>query len=559
MKTNRFFPANNFMIHCITIGIPFLMVCVFSAMISANPFPAEFELSSLDGTNGFQINGIDREDYSGYFLSGAGDVNNDGISDILIGATWADPGGRPNAGETYVVFGMPGGFPAQFELSALNGTNGFQLNGISGGDESGYALCDAGDVNGDGIDDIIVGAPYANPGDKSNAGQAYVVFGSTNGFPAQMELYALDGSNGFTLNGISSEDYCGEFVSGGGDVNDDGLNDILINAPWGDPGGRNNAGETYVVFGSSDVFPAVIDLTGLDGTNGFQINGRSVDDEAGYPCSIAGDINNDGIDDILLGAWMASQEAGETYVIYGRSDGFPAEIEVALLDGILGFQINGVNAGDASGYPVNGAGDVNDDGIDDMIIGATWADPGGRNKAGETYVVFGRTNFTALFQLSSLNGVNGFQLNGIDADDESGYSTAYAGDMNNDGIADIIIGAPYAVPTSGKVAAGETYIVYGRPDGFPAVMELATLGGTNGFRLNGIDTGDTSGDPSCGAGDVNGDGVDDIIIGAWQADPGGVTAAGETYVVYGIPEPEVVVLVLLACMVSGKRGIGVME
>jgi hypothetical protein len=554
MKTARFFPGNNLVCSRIIISSLLLSVFTCSTILCANPFPAEFELSSLDGTNGFQINGIDREDYSGYFLSGAGDVNNDGINDVLIGATWADPGGKPNAGESYVVFGMTSVFPAQFNLSALNGTNGFQLNGINGGDESGYALCAAGDVNGDGIDDIIIGAPYAGPGGKSNAGQAYVVFGSANGFPAQMELSALNGSNGFTLNGISSEDYCGQFVSGEGDVNDDGFNDILINAPWGDPGGRNNAGETYVVFGSSNVFPAVFDLTGLTGTNGFQINGRSVDDEAGYPCSIAGDVNNDGIDDILLGAWMALQEAGETYVIYGRSDGFPAEMEVALLDGILGFQINGISAGDASGYPVNGAGDVNDDGIDDMIIGATWADPGGRSKAGETYVVYGRTNFTALFQLSSLNGSNGFQLNGIDADDESGYSVAGAGDIDNDGISDIIIGAPYAMPTSGKVAAGETYIVYGRSDGFPAVMELATLGGTNGFRFNGIDTGDTSGDPSCGAGDVNGDGVDDIIIGAWQADPGGLGAAGETYVVYGIPEPGMVVLVLLGWMAMGRRG-----
>jgi len=211
--------------------------------------PHPFDLSTLDGSNGFHLDGIDVGDYFGRSVSTAGDVNGDGYDDILVGADWADPGGDSEAGETYVVFGSGSGFAASLDLETLDGSNGFRLDGIDVGDRSGVSVSTAGDVNGDGYDDILAGADWADPGGDGNAGETYVIFGSGSGFAASLDLSTLDGSNGFRLDGIDVDDYSGWSVSTAGDVNGDGYADILVGAYQADPGGDSKAGETYVVFG----------------------------------------------------------------------------------------------------------------------------------------------------------------------------------------------------------------------------------------------------------------------------------------------------------------------
>ncbi len=454
-------------------------------------WPASFNLSTLDGTNGFIIGGMDATDNSGVSVHSLGDVNGDSYADLVIGADKADltSDSTENIGEAYVIFGRASGvaWSKNIDLKTMTAADGFRIHGVSKFDQTGYSVSDAGDINSDGISDLVIGALGANSGVTNSvlsAGQTYVLFGRAaatapaTAWPVDYNLSTMVAGEGFVINGIAEDDLSGWSVSAGGDVNGDTFDDLIIGAPGL---GVTSAGETYVIFGTANTvaWPATFNLSSLNGSNGFVIKGITAGDNSGSSVSSAGDINNDGIADIIIGAHRVNSRIGESYVLFGRNskaaipDLWPATVTLASLaaataDGSTGFIVKGIDANDQTGSAVSSAGDVNGDGFDDIIIGATHAEAGFFADAGESYVIFGRDvgiAWTPVFNLISLsaitaNGSTGFVVNGISSFDNSGVAVSSAGDVNGDGIVDMIIGAANADP-NGINLAGETYIVFG--------------------------------------------------------------------------------------------------
>lgn len=434
------------------------------------------------------------------------------------------------------------------------GAAGLTFVGIDYGDQSGEPVHNAGDVNGDGFDDFIIGASGGDSGsnNKKDAGEAYIVFGKANwSAGTTVDLSTLNGTAGFTLLGGDAYDRAAFAVSSAGDVNGDGFDDILVGAFLADGTGnaKNNSGESYVVFGKADWSATpTVNLGTLNGTNGFTLLGANSDDRSGSAVSNAGDVNGDGFDDILIGAYggdgagNAKTMAGDSYLVFGKANwSSTPTVDLGTLNGTNGVTFYGADEYDQSGFVLSSAGDVNGDGFSDIVIGASFADGPGNNRdgAGDSYVIFGKSNWsgTPSVDLGQLNGTNGFTLFGVDAYDQSGRAVSSAGDVNGDGFGDLLIGGILGDGSGNlKNASGESYVVFGKSSwAATPTLDLGTLDGTNGVTFFGADINDLSGTAVSGLGDVNGDGFDDVLVSAiFGAAAGNAKfAAGESYVVFG--------------------------
>ena len=444
----------------------------------------------VDGSADAHFSGELSNDAAGTSLAGAGDVNGDGYGDFLIGAPLNDSGAT-DRGAAYLVLGGSGGWSLGKRLGQ---TPTIEYFGEAASDNAGISVVGAGDVNGDGFDDLLIGANLNNDG-GADAGAAYLVLGSAT--PTSANL-----STAIQYTGEAAGNQAGISVAGGGDVNGDGFDDMLIGAHLNSDGGAS-AGAVYLVLGSAT--PASANLS-----TAIQYTGQAAGDQAGRSVAIVGDTDRDGRADMLIGAPFNTASAGAIYLVVGSAIPAGGSLGVGT-PAVVRFAGSGA---ENAGMSVAGAGDVNGDGFADLLAGAPL---NGAGDAGAAYLVLTRPGMPA----NTLN-VAGILYTGEAGADQAGTNVAGAGDVNGDGFADMLIGAPFNT----TVDSGAGYLVLGSAG--PTSGNLSTaieyVGALNNDTTSAV----------AGAGDVNGDGLADLLIGAVGNDTI-FSNGGGVYLIFGGP------------------------
>ncbi len=473
------------------------------------------------GEEDVRVLGEDGSGFLGFSVAG-GDVNGDGIDDLIMGVYGASPPGRAGAGITYIVYGDSNPLPTPMDLAG--GVADMVILGAASSDQSGRSVA-AGDVNGDGFEDIIVGAHSSDDGAVLDAGKVYVIYGSAT-LPNTLDL--LSQPTELTLVGSAASDFLGGAVATG-DINGDGFADIIAGARKADaPASRFDAGKVYVIYGDPTIItPATLSMS-VQADKNIEIIGAVLNDNLGNAVA-AGDIDGDAADDVIVAAYWADPNgslSGEAYVLYGDPAATPSSYQqfdlITKPAPGVGVHIQGAAILDKAGEAV-AAGDVNGDGFDDVIIGTTGADPGGLSNAGEVYVLYGGTLSTT----ENLPGAADVRIQGEAASHNLGWSMA-ALNSNGDGFDDLLLGA-YPADTPGGTGAGKSYLIAGDPQ---LASQISLASTQADVTILGDDAGDFLGYAVAG-GDLNGDFIEDLMPGAPTADTGAGLDAGEVYVIYG--------------------------
>ena len=394
--------------------------------------------------------GENPDDNLGFTVAG-GDVNGDGIEDILVGARFARAGDKIGVGKTYVVFGRP---DLARVVDAARGEQDVTVLGIDSGDLMGVALA-SGDVDGDGVADLILGASGGRgPGeDRGSAGEVYVVLGSPE---IAGELDLAEQPPFFTVYAAAENDNLPNHL-GSADLNGDGRDELLVGAPFAEgEKGQQDAGRAYVMevpsrggsldLAEDDGFTRIIGADSRDGL-GFYVAG--------------GDLNGDGNDDAIIGIRDADGPENDRTNAGGAAillDHNGLDDTIDLAENSIDAAIHGIDAGDSLGFTV-ASGDVNGDGLADVVLGAPIGDgcDNGRTDSGDVYLRLGAEPIPPVSDLAL--GQYDRSLFGIEAGDELGFSLA-SGDFNGDGLDDILAGALLADgPENSRIDAGEAYVI----------------------------------------------------------------------------------------------------
>ena len=441
------------------------------------------------------------------WVAGIADLDGDLLPDVVIGAP-GDDDKDIDAGRIFIELSHTSGTLASGTLATE-----IIIDGVTAGDLSGAAIGTVSDLDGDGLAEILIGSPGMENGALVDAGAAFVIWGMASGSVDLGDPANGDG-NGYVINGQAAGDRAGQVVASIADQNGDSKAEILVGASGNDAGGVD-AGAAYVVWGKST--DTGVSLTSVAaGMGGYRIIGQNAGDGAGQALATLGDQNADGKADILVGAAgndAGGLNAGAAYVVFGKATGSQVDLDT-IAAGTGGYRITGAT-GENAGSAITGLGDINGDGISDMLVGASGS--------GKAYVVFGKNNTSEVLLSDVAAGIGGFVITPEFSSDLSRLSVTQGGDFNRDGIADIVIGTP--TNNEGGTNAGAVYIVWG---GDTHNVDLAAVSlGMGGAKIVGS-AGSLTGSTVAVLADSNGDGTPDLLIGS----PG---AAGESVSVVYAP------------------------